>query len=348
MARSTNAATVVADSPASKPVYWWGGERGSASRSSWGRGQELREALAGGAAGVGGQALRDDVAWVRRDRQSVAVSPGLVFRLKKRQEAETLTTVRVYPRETVVERKRTVTLPRKGGGSRSKIRDFSPRAARNLMFKARNVVGLVAMATLTYPGDFPTSGRKVKRDWAALRRWLVHRKLGGLWYLEFQERGAPHLHVYLNGYVGWRELRRAWYRIVASGDEQHLWAGTRIERIRNTHAVAVYAAKYASKMEQKQVPACYQEVGRFWGLFGGVKVEPVAELQGWSDRIDEETGEIDGSGRPVHQLVRLTRKTHQARRRSRGLRPPPRDNGRYGFIAWDVGPAILAYLERQE
>lgn len=326
-------------------AYTWGGESGTAPARVARRLGELRHVLASGKDAVGSQGLLDDWRWKERERRSAAGEPGLVKRLKKRQEPETLITISVFPRETTVQRKRSLTLPQKGGGTRNKIRDFSPRAARNLKFKARNVEGLVTMVTLTYPGEFPTDGRKVKRDWAAARRWLVHRKLGGLWWLEFQERGAPHLHVYLTGVVNKDDLARAWYRIVGSGDERHLKAGTRIEAIRSTHAVAAYATKYATKMEQKDVPASYQEVGRFWGLFGGVKVVPIKQLQGWSDRIEEETGEVDGSGDVVHEVVRIVRKAYQVRRRNRGLRPPRRDNGRWSFIAWDVGPAIKAYLE---
>ena len=310
---------------------------------------ELRQALRGGQEAVGLIALRDDAHQAERNRRehhATGPEPGLVLRLKKRQEAETLTSVDVYLRDVQVKRKRQQTLSRAGGGTRAKIRDFSARSARELLFRARNVEGLTTMMTLTYPGEFPTDGRKVKRDWAALRRWLVHRGLGGLWWLEFQQRGAPHLHVYVNGRVELGELAKAWYRIVDSGDPRHLVAGTRVETIRNTHAVGAYAAKYTHKAEQKEVPPNYQEVGRFWGLFGGVKVLPVVQVEGCSDRLNEETGELVQVGGAAVQAVRVVRQVYRVNRRENGLRPPRKDKGKHGFRAWDIGPSVRGYLER--
>lgn len=320
----------------------------SATPRAAARAAALRSALRNGPEAVGLVALRDDLRQVEkvRKQQQPPVSPGLVLRLKKRQEAESLTRVQVFLRDVQVKRERQQTMPKKGGGVRGKIRDFSTRSARELLFRARNVEGLVVMVTLTYPGAFPTDGRKVKRDWAALRRWFVHRGLGGLWFLEFQERGAPHLHVYLNGRIDKDKLADAWARIVDSGDPHHRDRGTRVEAIREPHAVAAYAAKYANKPEQKEVPASYQEVGRFWGLFGGVKVVPVVEVESWGDRVHETTGELCQVGGKALQAVRVVRTAYRVNRRNRGLRPPPRDKGKYGFRAWDIGPTIRGYLER--
>ena len=317
------------------------------SRRAISRLEELRAAVHAGREAVALVSLRDDARYVERVRKEyhLPVPPGLVLRLKKRQEAEVHTSVEVYSQEVKVRRKRQQTLPSRGGGTRAKIRDFSARSARELLFRARNVEGLTAMLTLTYPGEFPTDGRKVKRDWAAMRRWLGHRKVGGLWWLEFQERGAPHLHVYLTGPVDKEEVAEAWFRIVGSGDRRHRVAGTRIESIRNTHAVGAYAAKYARKQEQKEVPAGYREVGRFWGLFGGVKVVPVVQVESVEEehQVNGETGE-SGPSEAV-AVVRVVRKLYGANRKARGLRVP-RDNGRYGFTAWDIGRAIRRYLER--
>jgi hypothetical protein len=212
-----------------------------------------------------------------------------------------------------------------GGGCRGSITCLSGAARRRLLHAARNTSGLETMLTLTYPGEYPTDGRKVKRDWAAMRKWLIRRGVGGFWFLEFQERGAPHLHAFLTGRVPYKEIAAAWYRIVGSGDPAHLKAGTRIQPIERKHCVAAYAAKYASKMEQKTVPADFLSVGRFWGLFGGLAITThfafVEELSA------------------IAPLIRLARNLDRARRRSLGLRPA-RDSGLYGITFWDVGPQL--------
>jgi len=211
-----------------------------------------------------------------------------------------------------------------------------------MLFTFRNVVGLRVLLTLTYPGEFPTDGRLVKSHWANMRRWLAHRGVAGAWFMEFQERGAPHYHVFLTGEVPKEEVAAAWYRIVGSGDERHLRAGTRIEALRELHAAGAYAAKYLKKQEQKEVPECFQNVGRFWGLFGGLSVEPVAQVDN-QERLDTSTGEVrPGLAVPA---ARVMRGLVNARRRAAG-RPKFRDGGRQGFTGYGCGPAMADYLRR--
>jgi hypothetical protein len=151
--------------------------------------------------------------------------------------------------------------------------------------------------TLTYPADFPTDGREVKRHLAnfikRLRRqcfktmrpdeygtWSV------FWFLEFQQRGAPHFHYFCTHSpvptkVGFEnrpeqpiELARkwaakAWFECVGSGDPKHLRAGTQLDYFRTGRAGTIsYASKYARKQQQKRVPEDFTEIGRFWGVSG--------------------------------------------------------------------------------
>ena len=118
-----------------------------------------------------------------------------------------------------------------------------------------------------------------------------------IWFLEFQQRGAPHFHHLLDidleshgrlstkrrsriegekqSYRTCREieddLSAAWYRIVSSCDEKHLRAGISWEVLEDSDAAAKYAAKHAAKPRQKKVPLEYYNVGRFWGVIGRVK-----------------------------------------------------------------------------
>jgi hypothetical protein len=211
-----------------------------------------------------------------------------------------------------------------------------------MRFTFRNVVGLRVLLTLTYPGQFSTDGREVKRHWANMRRWLSRRGVAGAWFMEFQERGAPHFHCFLTGEVPKCEVAAAWYQIVGSGDHRHARAGTRIEVLREVHAAGAYAAKYLKKQEQKEVPEGFSDVGRFWGLFGGLAVQPVAEVNS-QERLDHSTGEVVSGG--AVQAARVMRGLVNAKRRAAG-RPKFKDSGRQGFTGYNCGPAMAQYLDR--
>lgn len=169
------------------------------------------------------------------------------------------------------------------------------------------------MTTLTYPGDWlavaPT-GKAVKRHLDQYRK-RFERAWGfaftGIWKLEFQRRGAPHLHLWgpePEGTAG--ELRRltatryrpavgdglpyrdwlsaVWADIVDHPDPEqrrrHRLAGTAVdfregERMRDPRRLAVYFTKHGSfsaKEYQHQVPEAWSEPGagpgRFWGYWG--------------------------------------------------------------------------------
>jgi hypothetical protein len=89
------------------------------------------------------------------------------------------------------------------------------------------------------------------------------------WFLEFQERGAPHYHLFTTNYFPKEFVSRRWYEIVNSEDSRHLAAGTRCEKLeRGRSGLISYATKYACKQIQKVVPENYENVGRFWGVSG--------------------------------------------------------------------------------
>ena len=154
------------------------------------------------------------------------------------------------------------------------------------------------MVTLTYPADWLTvapDGKTVKKHLKAFRkRW--ERAWGlpllALWKLEFQRRGAPHVHLFTivpDGRTAegkhFREwLSAAWAAIVAHPDPEeyrrHQLAGTGVDyaaglRSSDPRRIAVYFSKhglYAAKGYQNEVPAEWQEPGkgpgRFWGYWG--------------------------------------------------------------------------------
>lgn len=221
---------------------------------------------------------------------------------------------------------------RQAGGNRRPITRLTRKAANNMKFKARNMEPCKVFLTLTYPGAYPTDGKLVKEHWRKMRAWLVRRGIGGFWCLEFQLRGAPHFHVFLTERVDKEEVSRVWYEIVGSGDEKHLRAGTRIEAIREPQALAVYAAKYACKMEQKDVPEDYQDVGRFWGIFGGCQPKPLLTMEGTLSAMAP--------------IIRAARKIGDWCRQEWGLYPLPRDKGFVGFTLWQVSDRLEIPLLR--
>ena len=90
------------------------------------------------------------------------------------------------------------TQPANGGGTREKCTEISASAIKN----AKHVIAnssppLPSIITLTYPETFPHDGRTVKEHFRAMKERL-RREYGPYDYfaaMEYQERGAPHLHI---------------------------------------------------------------------------------------------------------------------------------------------------------
>lgn len=169
------------------------------------------------------------------------------------------------------------------------------------------------MTTLTYPGDWEVvapTGKAVKRHLDQFRKRFARAwgfDFTGIWKLEFQRRGAPHLHLWgpePEGRAG--ELRRltatryrpavgdglpyrawlsvVWADIVDHPDPEqrrrHEKAGTGVDfkegaRMRDPRRLAIYFTKHGSfsaKEYQHQVPELWQRPGagpgRFWGYWG--------------------------------------------------------------------------------
>jgi len=163
--------------------------------------------------------------------------------------------------------------------ARDRIHEFTAGASQRMRRYLRECSAEYQhMVTLTYPGFFESDGAKSKEH---LRRFLQELKryvarhdesviaYSTFWFLEFQERGAPHYHLFTTNYFPKEFVSRRWYEIVNSEDPRHLAAGTRCEKLeRGRSGLISYAQKYASKQVQKVVPEGYENVGRFWGVSG--------------------------------------------------------------------------------
>ena len=156
---------------------------------------------------------------------------------------------------------------------------------------------LPAMVTLTYPGDWLTvvpTGQVLKRHMKALRKRYLRawgEDWACVWKLEFQRRGAPHVHMLctpphgLSKTTGERFavwLSAAWAGVVDHPDPEqrrrHELAGTALDyaeglRATDPRRVAAYFTKHglmAAKEYQHEVPAEWREPGRGPGRFWGV------------------------------------------------------------------------------
>ncbi|MEV5322435.1 hypothetical protein AB0K92_33205 [Streptomyces sp. NPDC052687] len=218
------------------------------------------------------------------------------------------------------------------------------------------------MSTLTYPGEWEAvapTGKAVKRH---LDQWRkrFERAWGfafvGIWKLEFQRRGAPHIHLWgpePEGTAG--ELRRltqrryrpavgdglayrewlsvVWADIVDHPDPEqkrrHILAGTAVdfregERMRDPRRLAVYFTKHGSfsaKEYQHRVPEAWSKPGagpgRFWGYWG---LDPATA------GVELDPAAAVWAGRILRRYARAQQVTQQRTvRRVRGGVPVPTD-----------------------
>jgi hypothetical protein len=164
-------------------------------------------------------------------------------------------------------------LPRIGGGRRGSIWGLSDASARRLIFAAKNHPDpWLVWWRAGYPSEFPMDGKVCKRHLDRLLKRFRRAFPDGsyLWVQEWQERGALHYHGLFDVEIEGDWLAKAWYEIVGSGDENHLYYGTKSGLVYDEHGVVMYLSKYLSKRDQKEAPPGFKHVGRFWGCSMGV------------------------------------------------------------------------------
>jgi hypothetical protein len=208
---------------------------------------------------------------------------------------------------------------------RGDVYGFSMKSRRRCRLVLRNIARHMKLTFgLTYPADFPTDGRRVKRNLGALLDWLRRRKIGYFWIIEFQERGAPHFHGFLTELVTHGEFSAAWNRIISAdrpeyfGDPAHLEHGVYVASIESQDKLASYFTEYMKKLEQKTVPEQYSGVGRFWGFTSALlSVQVQTVTAGYGE---------------LSRLVRPERKRYIARCRDWGFKWKWKG---LGWVQWD-------------
>jgi len=168
-----------------------------------------------------------------------------------------------------------------GAIKRGVVREFSPKSRKRLVqYLSSCVAKYQYMGTLTVR-ESSGNGRAFKRDLNNYLRYKLRRMHQAnselkpyarhepsiLWFLEFQARGAPHVHYLYTHAVHWQPLARYWAECVGQPEIEK--TSTKFEKLRAGRAGSIsYARKYASKSDQKLVPDGYEDVGRFWGVRG--------------------------------------------------------------------------------
>lgn len=219
-------------------------------------------------------------------------------------------------------------------GVRGLVTGFSSASRRRLL---RLIASLErsnrpVFITMTYPDVFPPEQGKWKRDLDVFGKRLVRKfpLAGALWRIEFKERRtgankgrvAPHFHllVYGGSFRGLLEwVSDAWWKVVGSGDKDHLAVGTRVERVWSWGGIMRYVGKYIAKVDP--YPADWQ--GKAWGVIGRKRLPWAVEVI------------ISLTSDESIKLVRLGRKMIKANGRSFS----------YG-LTWIVNAErVLDYLE---
>jgi len=165
--------------------------------------------------------------------------------------------------------------------TRGVVQEFSEKSRRRLANNRGEIPWgsfPFLFITVTYPGEFVTGGREIGRHLDNLRRaWTDGFGLPlAVWKMEFQRRGAPHFHLAIAAPDGIpievvrRWISATWYRIVSSGDERHLRAGTQVEAMIRP-PVAYFSSHGAhgrdKKGYQNEIAERYESADRFWGFW---------------------------------------------------------------------------------
>lgn len=164
------------------------------------------------------------------------------------------------------------------------IRKFSKSSRLRLMQKLSmlNMTDKPYFLTLTYPSQWP-SPQVAKGHLRAFIKRCCRRFGKGfacLWKLEFQKRGAPHFHLFVWGIMENLTTARAWIAdswadVCDMNDDNHVKAGTSLEKIRKWNGVRYYAAKYLGKRDDTEYE---KSIGRVWGVSGKLPYSCVLKI----------------------------------------------------------------------
>lgn len=217
--------------------------------------------------------------------------------------------------------------------TRGDVRSFSDASKKRLEWVYMQY-NWASMITLTYHSPDVVDWRLCKKQLNAFLQSLRRRKIKYLWALEWQSRGVPHFHVWMdcrfrdqfdgvtcfdrNGkeydptqdYGGryldsWKPIMRSWLRVSnQSSDKQAVKVHMHTSCIVHwkVHSNSCYASKYASKSQQKGLPKGISQFGRWWGCSNKLNLE-VDEVEVSQDDSPEKISQYKQFRRNVKRYI---------------------------------------------
>ena len=210
---------------------------------------------------------------------------------------------------------------------RGKVGAFSTTAARRLGW-AYSQGPWVGMITLTYPGGVPVTYEEFARHRHAFLVRLKRQSVKYLWVLEWQRRGVPHLHVWVDRDLEtetvktetvrrkltdrirqtktvrqnltdetcpqWKDIICHWISVIGATENEDAYKVGLHPKTWCAWEVRVgnnYASKYANKREQKGLPTGIEHYGRWWGVSRDT-IAPHYETEVDEEAVSVETGEV--------------------------------------------------------
>jgi len=207
------------------------------------------------------------------------------------------------------------------------VSDFSRSASRRLGW-AYSQGPWVGMLTLTYPKAEPVTYEQFAHDRHLLLLGLKKQGVRYLWVLEWQRRGVPHLHIWVDRDLetefvetksvrrnlsdgicqtesvrrklsdkicpAWQRVMTHWLKIIGENDNPSAVAVALHPMTWCPWEVRVgnnYAAKYADKREQKGLPVGIEHFGRWWGVSRDT-ICPAYETEVDEETVNVKTGEV--------------------------------------------------------
>jgi hypothetical protein len=171
------------------------------------------------------------------------------------------------------------------------------------------------MLTLTYHEGFPDY-KKSKQHLNTFLRNLNRDGVKYLWVVEFQARGFPHYHVWIDRELPgeqWRRYMKTWLTVTSqyngnpSAVAFHLH--DRVYCPWNVELNLNYAAKYSSKQRQKHLPAGVETFGRWWGTS---RIAPVPEYSIAIDITDNQNITDDTKEIITYHMTQFRRNVKRA------------------------------------
>lgn len=129
----------------------------------------------------------------------------------------------------------------------------------------------VSMLTLTYHTDFP-DWKKSKKQLDLILHQMRYNNIKYLWVVEFQKRGFPHYHIWMDKFFEhgeWKKYSQLWLKLTKeyNGTEEakKFHMNERCYTKWDVRFDLNYAVKYAQKQNQKWLPKGIENYGRWWG-----------------------------------------------------------------------------------